>query len=54
MRHSSLNGNVLNMYVIFEGWVLHSEKDIHVQKIKCKNNSQIYFSLSHGIDYLFP
>ena len=34
LRHSSLNSNVSNIYVKFEDWVLHGERDIHVQKIK--------------------
>ena len=34
LRHSSLDSNVLNMYVKYQVCNLHNERGIHVQKIK--------------------
>ena len=36
LRHCSLNRNVFNIYVEFQVWVLHGERDSHVDKIKVK------------------
>ena len=38
LRHSSLNSNVVNAYVKFQGCVMHNKRDIHVQKIKVKKH----------------
>ena len=43
------------MYVKFEGWVLHSEKEIHVQKNKSAKTIFGYIcSLFQDIGCLFP
>ena len=42
LRHSSLDSNVVNMYVRFQGCNLYNQRDIHGQKIKVKK--LIFFS----------
>ena len=37
LRHSSLHSNVFKVYVKFQVWIMHDERDIDVQKIKVKN-----------------
>ena len=34
LRQGSLKNNVFNSNVKFQVWVVHSKRDIHVQKIK--------------------
>ena len=36
LRHSSLSNNVFNTYGESQLWVVHSERVIHLQKIKVK------------------
>ena len=34
LLHSSLKNNVFSAHVKFQCWIVHSERDIHVQRIK--------------------
>ena len=42
LRHSSLHSNVFSMYQKFQAYIVHSEGDIHVQKIKVKKYIFVY------------